>query len=269
MKFIDKRTVPAPEILTTRGARKVTEYIAEYTIDKARYTSSTPSVKDSAPSFVFDSNIYGHDSVKDALVILQNKKCCFCESRITHISYGDIEHFRPKAGFSQDEADLFHKPGYFWLAYDWSNLFLSCQLCNQRYKRSFFPLKNPAKRCKINRSYSIAQEEPLFVNPSDTNPADHIAFHQEIPMWKTIEGQTTIKGLKLDREELNEMRRDTLASLITARDSYLFIKDRDIDNDIKKKIKDQFLMLLKQKIEESGQYSLMLETNFAEYLPEI
>lgn len=236
MKFIDKNAVAVPQVLTTRGVRKVAEYKAEYTADKVKYTSSTPSTKDSAPSFDFDSNIYGHDSVKDALVILQNKKCCFCESRITHISYGDVEHFRPKAGFSQDEADQFHKPGYFWLAYDWSNLLLSCQLCNQRYKRSFFPLKNPAKRCKFNRSYSIAREEPLFINPSEIDPINHITFHLEIPRGKTSEGQTTIKYLGLDREDLNEMRRDTLNSLISAKNNYELAKGSPLEAPIKKKL---------------------------------
>lgn len=265
MKFIDKNTVAVPEVLTTKGNAKVIVYKSEYRANRAKYTSSTPSVKDSAPSFDFDSNIYGHDSVKDALVMLQNKKCCFCESRIAHISYGDVEHFRPKAGFSQDEADQFHKPGYFWLAYDWSNLFLSCQLCNQRYKRSFFPLKDTTKRCKINRNYSIAQEEPLFINPSVINPTDHITFHREVPQGKTLEGQTTITFLKLDREELNEMRRDTLNSLISAKNNYELVKGSSFEAPIK----NNFLNLLKEKIETFGQYSLMLETNFAEYLHEI
>lgn len=265
MKFIDKNAVAVPQVLTTKGNAKIIEYKSEYRANRAKYTSSTPSVKDSAPSFDFDSNIYGHDSVKDALVMLQNKKCCFCESRITHISYGDVEHFRPKAGFSQDEADQFHKPGYFWLAYDWSNLFLSCQICNQRYKRSFFPLKNTEKRCKIDRSYSISDEEPLFINPSEINPSDHLTFHREVPIGKTREGQTTIKYLGLDREDLNEMRRDTLNSLISAKSNY----ELAIGTALEAPIKKNFIDLLKQKIEEFGQYSLMLETNFAEYLPEI
>lgn len=265
MKFIDKRAIPVPEILTTRGARKITEYKAEYTADKAKYTSSTPSLKNSAPSFDFDSTIYGHESVKKALVILQNKKCCFCESRITHIGYGDVEHFRPKAGFSQDEADQYHKPGYFWLAYDWSNLFLSCQLCNQRHKRSFFPLKDPVKRCKINRSYSIDKEEPLFINPSKINPIDHITFHKEVPFGKTLEGITTIKYLGLAREELNENRRDTLRGLFASQEAFKLIDDPNLKN----QLKSIFLKLLKEMLEDSGQYSLMLETNFSEYLPEI
>ena len=88
----------------------------------------------------FDSGIYGQKSVKDALQKAQHDKCAFCESKITHIAYGDVEHFRPKAGYRQEPKDPLVRPGYYWLAYEWSNLLFCCQLCNQRFKGNHFPL---------------------------------------------------------------------------------------------------------------------------------
>ena len=58
----------------------------------------------------------------------------FCESKVSHIAYGDVEHFRPKAGYRQRPEDPLVQPGYYWLAYEWSNLLFCCQLCNQRFK---------------------------------------------------------------------------------------------------------------------------------------
>ena len=53
----------------------------------------------------------------------------------------------PKGGTRQtaDEKEM-KVPGYFWLAYAWQNLFLACQLCNQRFKKNLFPLENPDER---------------------------------------------------------------------------------------------------------------------------
>src|SRR5947207_120084 len=78
----------------------------------------------------FNASIYAHETVKDALRHAQLEKCAFCESLITHISPGDVEHFRPKAGYRQHESDELRRPGYYWLAYTWANLFLACSICN-------------------------------------------------------------------------------------------------------------------------------------------
>lgn len=142
MKYIDKTGTPVPEILKSKGEKETLKNIAEYKKSKAKYISNTPGTKTTkdytvADSIEIDKDIYGHKEVKSALINLQKKCCCFCESRITHISSGDVEHFRPKNGYSQDQTDLFHKPGYFWLAYDWSNLFFSCEQCNRRFKKKY------------------------------------------------------------------------------------------------------------------------------------
>nr|WP_239015299.1 AAA family ATPase [Archangium violaceum] len=91
-------------------------------------------------------------------------KCAFCESQLAHISYGDVEHFRPKAGWRQEEGGPLGRPGYYWLAYEWTNLFLACTLCNQQFKRNLFPLRTPSRRA---RSHSWLQHtRELAGNPS-------------------------------------------------------------------------------------------------------
>ena len=130
-------------------------------------------------NFKFDAAIYGHTEVKGDLIKHQHNKCCFCESKIGHISYGDVEHFRPKAGWVQD-AENINQPGYYWLAYDWDNLLLSCQLCNQRHKKNYFPLSNNDNRAIATQN--IVVEQPLFIHPANDNPEDFIYFKEEIPV---------------------------------------------------------------------------------------
>ena len=166
--------------------------------------------------FNFDAGIYGHATVKQALIEAQYGKCCFCERKIG--ADGDVEHFRPKAAVRQNNASPLMKPGYYWLAYEWDNLLLSCSACNQRHKKNLFPLVNPNNRAAAHND-SINEEKPLFLDPSQVDPERYIAFRKEIPY--AIRGnrfaKATISALGLDREILNEVRRDRLSYLITMR----------------------------------------------------
>jgi uncharacterized protein (TIGR02646 family) len=107
-----------------------------------------------------------------------HNKCAYCESVFAHASNGDIEHFRPKKKIVIDRGELI--PGYYWLAIDWNNLFLSCSHCNRRQyhqtpdkkekilmgKQNFFPLSNERKRIRKHTD-DIKNENPycLLINP--------------------------------------------------------------------------------------------------------
>ena len=155
--------------------------------------------------FLFDADVYGHLTVKEALISAQYGKCAFCESKFTHVAYGDVEHFRPKAAV--EENGTLRRPGYFWLTYDWRNLYASCQICNQRHKRNAFPVLG---RRATYDGLGMSGERPLFVDPGRGNPERHIGFIDSVPFGLTERGRVTIKALGLDRESLNAARRDRL-----------------------------------------------------------
>ena len=159
----------------------------------------------------FKSDYYGHDDVRRALEIMQHGKCAFCESKLKHISYGDVEHFRPKAGWKQDEGDPLTKPGYYWLAYTWDNLLLSCQLCNQREKRNLFPVATSFRA--LTHKDDVADEEPLFVDPSKDDPAEHITWRRWTPVHRSERGRVTIEELGLRRRELRLRRMERYGTL--------------------------------------------------------
>jgi len=190
----------APKVLLGKGKQKTKGSCDSYKRNKAAYDKGERDFK-------FDSNIYGHKTVKNALIRAQHDKCCFCESKITHISYGDVEHFRPKGGFRQGRKDVLGKPGYYWLAYEWSNLFLSCTLCNQRFKRNLFPLENPRKRAKSHFD-NIDAEKPKFISPAE-DAEKYIAFREEVAyaIDDDPRGKATIEELGLNRVELCDMRK--------------------------------------------------------------
>ncbi|WP_295879112.1 hypothetical protein [uncultured Thiohalocapsa sp.] len=203
-----RRTSSAPAVLRTKGKNKRRGHSLSYTANPAAYDSG-------ALKFEFDGDIYAHDDVKAVLKAMQHDKCAFCESKVSHIAYGDVEHYRPKGGFRQHQADVLGRPGYYWLAYEWDNLLFSCQLCNQRFKKNLFPLIDPAARAR-NHKDALRREAPVMVDPSKEDPADYIGFRAEVAYGLDGtggRGEQTLNALGLNRVELVEVRRDKLKYL--------------------------------------------------------
>jgi uncharacterized protein (TIGR02646 family) len=166
----------------------------------------------------FDKNIYGAPSVKEALSAAQHDKCCFCESKVSHISFGDVEHFRPKAAARQSRDAPKRQSGYYWLAYEWSNLYFACQQCNQRHKSDLFPLEDEDARAQSHRDAErLAAERPLYIDPGHEDPEGYIGFQREYAKERdgSARGRTTIADLSLNRLPLCSRRRDHRALLLT------------------------------------------------------
>jgi len=166
----------------------------------------------------FDRAIYGAPAVKSSLSEAQHDKCCFCESKISHISSGDVEHFRPKAACRSTADAPERKPGYYWLAYDWSNLYFACEQCNRRHKRNLFPLEDEGARVLSHRDAErLSAEQPLYIDPCRDQPEAHIGFRREYAKERagSVRGKITIGDLGLNRSPLCERRRNHRQLLLT------------------------------------------------------
>jgi uncharacterized protein (TIGR02646 family) len=60
---------------------------------------------------------YRHADIKAALVEETHGKCAYCESKLRHVTYGDVEHVTPK--YLTPER-----------TFEWANLTLACDICN-------------------------------------------------------------------------------------------------------------------------------------------
>ncbi len=195
-----QRTYPAPATLTSDRAKKARDELEQ--LVQAGQTQLT-----------INPSIYKATDVKQVLIDMQDKKCCFCESKITHIAYGDVEHFRPKKAVMEDDGRL-KRPGYYWLTYTWENLLLSCEICNRRHKRNKFPIAG--KRARRPED-ALDQEQPLFIDPSGPDdPENLITFTglgRAVAVDNNKRGKVTIKELDLNRDDLEERRRERLLGL--------------------------------------------------------
>ncbi|MCH7413782.1 hypothetical protein MM213_09825 [Belliella sp. R4-6] len=256
---IDKSGVSVPSILASDGLLEKSKFQTDFDSNPSGYLALSPNKPVS--QFNFKKEIYGGDEVKEALTDIQNGKCCFCESKMRHVSDGDIEHFRPKGRWKQANGTPIVYPGYYWKSYDWDNLFLACQKCNQREKQDVFPIESNSVRA-LNHHSDVNSELPTFIHPENDDPEDHIEFIDQYIKAKTTRGQVTITQLGLDRSFLDNFREERLDDLSALEDCYI----TSIGHPNEQKCKEIFFDRLRNYVSEGGEYSNMFKSNFSQYL---
>jgi uncharacterized protein (TIGR02646 family) len=139
---------------------------------------------------------YRHKAIKEALIAMFNGKCAYCESKVTHIDYGHIEHYKPKSVFPDS-------------TFDWPNMLLGCGVCNGR-------------GCKGDKFPGASDGGPLL-NPCEDDPDEHFEFfYDRIAMLATVIG-TTNRGkiteslLSLNRPDLRDYRSKQVKKLYALR----------------------------------------------------
>jgi uncharacterized protein (TIGR02646 family) len=169
-------------------------------------------------NFKFKDGIYNSKEVKLLLREIQHQKCCFCEKSQAD-EHGAVEHFRPKGGHQSSGNAPFITPGYYWLCYEWSNLYFVCNACNGN-KKNLFPLVREKKRA-LSHHDDVNEETPYLLRPDGPkNPRKHIVFDLYTPRALTKAGELTIAVCKLDRDALNQGRQKLLNTLKILIDLY-------------------------------------------------
>lgn len=186
-----EKSAQTPAVLTGVGALDALKSVED--IIRA---GETPRSKD------FNDSVFNGRGVKSQLLIDQNRKCAYCEVTLVG-DHGAVEHFRPKTGWRENDNDTLHTPGYYWLAYEWTNLLCSCDKCNSAARKgSLFPLRDPATRDILHES--IANEIPLLINPTLEDPGQFIRFNQYVAVPASIDGNESDKGRRtIDVFDLN------------------------------------------------------------------
>jgi 5-methylcytosine-specific restriction endonuclease McrA len=91
--------------------RVLIENEVEWTTMLIRKTAAGESVSTT------EKSRYRHPEIKATLIQETFGKCAYCESKLQHITYGDVEHISPKS--TEPEA-----------IFQWENLTLACDVCN-------------------------------------------------------------------------------------------------------------------------------------------
>ena len=206
------RPANPPAILSNRGRAETNKLCSMYDVKSADYDSGALKLPTA------NSKIYGNKSVKDSLKACQHNKCCYSEARFIQ-ELITVEHYRPKGAIGTKGTSKKQYPGYYWLAYEWTNLLL-CKFRINSSKKDYFPLLIEQDRAR-NHHDNIGLERPVIIDPASEDPREHIKFHNEEPIGLTERGRRTVK-LLLRHDDLDEGRRkrfqflDSLKSIYNA-----------------------------------------------------
>lgn len=150
---------------------------------------------------------YNDATIKAALISETHGKCAYCESKLRHIAYGDIEHIVPK---SKDTNHWF----------DWANLTLACD------------------RCNTNKG-----EYTDVLDPYETEPDVHLWFVGAFVFGRpgSDVGVLAERRLDLNRDDLLERRKERLTGLLIQLDRI----NRVQNEAVRKVLKDDFLEEIK------------------------
>ena len=179
-----------------------------------------------------DSNKYAHPKIKDVLWSASYGKCFYCECSLCGSSK-EVDHFIEVA----ERKDL---------AFDWNNLNLSCDLCNNKRPNKDIPVDKVLDPCKdsneeIQRCITFNGEYIREVNNSD-------------------KGRQTIKKYQLDSELQNHRRLKHLGKLMKEIISLLNCKSTMTEEDKEK---------LRSWTYPTAPYSYMVEVYLKDALPQI
>lgn len=185
---------------------------------KARTTGDTYEIVD----------LYREESVRRALEELFHRKCAYCETPLAEVGW-EVEHFRPKKGVTESA----NHPGYYWLAYTWSNLYPSCETCNKRLedrptwgepthgpkagKANRFPLADETWRA-FSWADDIEREKPLLLDPCADRPEAELRYTPLGNIEPAVPGESrataTIEVFHLTRRRLADRRKEHLDTVI-------------------------------------------------------
>lgn len=168
---------------------------------------------------LIDKNAKLWRELKTILSDLSYNKCWYCETKELR-SDRVVDHFRPK----KRVAERKDHPGYWWLAFDWSNYRYSCTFCNS-YRKSeedepaggkadHFPIIDEDRRA-TKPADPIEDEFPVLLDPIKNSDSLLLTFEDDggaVPLYP-IEMETPYKRAKvsiefyhLDHPDIKERR---------------------------------------------------------------
>ena len=174
MIHVDRATVPAPAPLALRAPSALADLEKFFERDLERRGQKTPK---------FDVSLWTLPEVTGALRKLFRGKCAFCEARLQRGEL-EAEHFRPKIHATEinGRVDPDH---YWWLAYDWDNLYAICREC-QRARGTRFPVERKRATPKSTGT-QLDDEHALLLDPCrDPHPEQSLDFREMEPSWVSI-----------------------------------------------------------------------------------
>jgi AAA domain, putative AbiEii toxin, Type IV TA system len=219
MIYVDRKQVASPDILASAPLRRERRVLE-------RFFSRPRSARFQERVEIDDKRI---PELLDSLEYLFHKKCAYCESYLGPDLPLEVDRFRPPREVTGLTKWTKGRPvetlggrmpdGYWWLAYEWENLYLACSECCSSKLTQFPILGHRSKPHSTGRALLL--EDPLLVDPCFDNPHLYLRFRSDglvegrtvvlDPQARWLDGSigpTTIDVLTLNRPTLVRARKE-------------------------------------------------------------
>lgn len=120
------------------------------------------------------SNSHVWRNIRAEFIAAFGSRCWFTDAEEI-VAPLDIEHFRPKA--KSVECNETEYEGYWWLAFELSNLRLAGQIPNRQHKKCYFPLLPGSFRADGNHR-RWQEENPVFLDPIRLADVELVAYDE-------------------------------------------------------------------------------------------
>lgn len=134
-------------------------------------------------------------ALREPFAVYSHDKCWYVECKNLGTD-DDIDHFRPKSGVKEEPGH----PGYYWLAFEWTNLRLSCHRANRPRinpetgetggKAEHFPLIDARTRAQ-GPDDDLSLEVPALLDPTKLADVVLLSFkpNGEVDLSPQFKGQ--------------------------------------------------------------------------------
>lgn len=176
---------------------------------------------------------YAHYEIKATLEAMSHNKCFYCEQRLLGLT-PQIDHFIEVA---EDKM----------LAFEWLNLYLSCDNCNHKLANRILSIENVLNPCFH----------------SDEEIQQHLSFEDEMIISKNNSqiGLDTIRKYKLDSERLNYLRSKVLIQFHQIFTKILLAKENE-----NRGLNEREINILNQFKQPDRPFSLMFKILLEKYI---
>ncbi|GEQ86444.1 hypothetical protein ULMS_19520 [Patiriisocius marinistellae] len=192
MLYINRNFVNKPEVFSSHPFKDeikvMTEFYTKKNIKQSRYR--------------INSRLIESQLLIEKLVKLFHGKCAYCECEIFE-KFFKTAHHRPTENAMNLDGKV-SKESYWWLTYEWNNLYLLCEQCSSMKKTRF-----PVAGKRVSYLGNVPQEKALLIDPCKKKDFDDKHFqlfkNGEI-LGITERGKITIEILNLNNENRKQER---------------------------------------------------------------
>ena len=218
MIFRSRSAAQTPQVLANDSLKR---HLAE---DAAEHYFGLPIAQRRREKLLFDDSLINNPDVMNRLWGDFEGLCAVCELSLSDRD-ARIHRWRPTQGAVSISGKTSSKH-YYWLAYEWDNLYLLCLRCSESQGLKF-PISGARARVGA-KGADLLGERPLLLDPCKDDAEQLLVYQKSGEVTaRDLRGHTTIEVFSLNRRELVEQRREVADKAATLAREILRALDRE------------------------------------------